>query len=143
MLTAAAVVVCALDLLGRSVTSAAPIRFLDNPPGAASPNAEAFVMRDPDTIYLITSAAAFREAQTSRSEGGRREGCLKVASIIVHEEWHLKHGDDEEGAYQAQLMTLIVLNASSPLITSVRRSMTAVLSAQRARPKPELLAARR
>jgi hypothetical protein len=142
MLTAAAVVVCALDLLGRS-SSTVPIRFLDAPPRVASQNAEAFVTRNPDTIYLITSATAFRDAQSGRTEWLRREGCLKIASVIVHEEWHLQHGDDEEGAYRAQLMALRLLNAGSPVITSVRRSMKAVLAAQNARPKPELLAARR
>ena len=143
MLSAAAVVVCALDLLGRSASSTVPIRFLDSPPRGASQNAEAFVTRNPDTIYLITSAAAFRDAQNARTEWLRREGCLKIASVIVHEEWHLQHGDDEEGAYQAQMMALTMLNAASPVITSVRRSMNAVLAAQNARPKPELLAARR
>jgi hypothetical protein len=143
MFTAAAVVVCALDLLGRSMTSTVPIKFLDAPPRGASQNAEAFVTSNPDTIYLITSAAAFRDAQNGRTEWLRREGCLKIASVIVHEEWHLHHGDDEEGAYQAQMMALTMLNAGSPVITSVRRSMRAVLAAQNARPKPELLAARR
>jgi hypothetical protein len=143
MLTAAAVVVCALDLLGRSASSTVPIKFLDAAPRGASQYVEAFVMRDPDTIYLITTSAAFRDAQNARTEWLRREGCLKIASVIVHEEWHLRHGDDEEGAYQAQLMALTMLNARSPVITSVRRSMQAVLAAQRARPTPELLAARR
>src|SRR5690349_9398763 len=113
MLTAAAVVVCALDLLGRSPGSTVSIRFLDAPPRGASPNVEAFVTRDPDTIYLITSAAAFRDAQRGRTTSIRHEGCVKLASVIVHEEWHLKHGDDEEEAYQAQLMTLTLLNAAS------------------------------
>ena len=56
MLSAAAVVVCALDLLGRS-NAAAPIQFLSSPPPAASRNAEAILVRNPTTIYLITSTA--------------------------------------------------------------------------------------
>jgi hypothetical protein len=143
MLTAAAVVVCALDLLGRSLDTTVPIRFLEHAPRGASKNVEAFVMRDPDRIYLITSTEAFRDAVQGPRPGGGIDGCRKVASIIVHEEWHLRHGEDEEGAYLAQLMTLTQLGAPGAMITSVRRSMRSVIAAQKSRPKPELIAVRR
>jgi hypothetical protein len=135
MLTAAAVVVCALDLLGRSPHSTVPIRFLDTPPPGASRNVEAFIMRRPDTIYLITSSEAFRDAARGRGDPRSNDGCRKIASIIVHEEWHLRYGDDEEGAYLAQLTTLMRLNADSATLTTVRRSMDAVRASQRLRSK--------
>ena len=37
---------------------------------------------------------------------------LKVASVIVHEAWHLRNGPDEVGAYQTQLIFLQMKEAS-------------------------------
>lgn len=131
MLTSTAVVVCALNLLGRSLPSPVPILFLDSPPPGVSRSAEAFVLRDPDTIYLITSSEPFRQAQSGRFEPRHRAGCKKLASIIVHEEWHLRHGNDEEGAYLAQLTTLDWLGAEPIVLTQVRQAMARVREAQR------------
>jgi hypothetical protein len=57
----------------------------------------------------------------------------KIASVIVHEEWHLKRPGDEEGAYAAQLTTLAALGIgyTHPLFVEVRRSMQYVLARQR------------
>ena len=134
MLTATAVLACALDLLGRSST-AAPVRFLERAPLEASQHVEAFIQREPSTIYLITTTHAFREARNPRPGFSGRDACRKIASIIVHEEWHLRYGDDEEGAYLAQLTTLMRLNADSATLTTVRRSMDAVRASQRLRSK--------
>ena len=133
MLTAAAVVVCALDLLGRSPGSTVPIKFLAEPPPGGSRNAEGFVTHDPDAIYLITSTPAFRTAQEGPYVQGSRDACRHVASVIVHEEWHLKYGGDEEGAYLAQLTTLASLSADARAIWAVRRSMMFVVEQQKAR----------
>ena len=139
MLTAAAVVVCALDLLGRP-HSTVPITLLDAPPPGVSANAEAFARRNPDTIYLITSTDAFRSAQRERYGRGAIDSCRHVAGIIVHEEWHLRNGDDEQGAYLAQLTTLAALGASHESLTAVRRSMMFVIDQQKARRRALLLA---
>jgi hypothetical protein len=50
----------------------------------------------------------------------------------MHEAWHLKHGADERGAYEAQLFTLLKLGATteSMVYQGVRRSMRSVLKAQ-------------
>jgi len=133
MLTAAAVVVCALDLLARSHGSTVPIRLLDVPPPGASANAEAFVSRNPDTIYLITSTDAFQSAQGERYGRGNYDSCRHIAGVIVHEEWHLRNGPDEQGAYLAQLTTLAALGASQLNITAVRRSMMFVIEKQKAK----------
>jgi hypothetical protein len=129
----AAVLVCALELLGRS-RATAPVVLIESPPPHASSNVEAFVTRDPDTIYLITTTAAFRDAMADPWGTRRRESCRKVASIIVHEEWHLRFGADERGAYLAQLTALQVLGAESQTIGGVRRAMAAVLNRAPAAP---------
>ena len=129
MSPSAAVLLCALDLLSRS-RALAPIELLPSPPPQASRNVEAFVTHNPDKIYLITSTAVFQEALSARWPSARREACLKLASIIVHEEWHLRHGADERGAYLAQLTTLQALGAATSTFNSVRRSMAAVVDAR-------------
>lgn len=142
MTTAMTVVVCALALLGRSPGSTVSIRFLDHAPGDTSPNVEAFVAHDPATIYFITSSPAFREAM-KHHQCDDLDDTRKIASIIVHEEWHLLHGADERGAYQAQLTSLAMLGANSPTISSVRQSMAAAVRNQARAPRtPELLIAR-
>jgi hypothetical protein len=135
MSTAAVVLVCALEVLGRSADRLPPIRILDTPPSAVSANANAFVNPDEGVIYLIASAPAFRMAQAEEPSPGHcsgREAVKMVASIIVHEEWHLKHGEDERGAYEAQLTELIRLGLESTRwpYRSVLRAMLHVLDAK-------------
>jgi hypothetical protein len=138
MLSATAVVVCALGLLGRSSPGTVPIKLLDHAPPGASQFVQGFLTREPDTIWLVTSTSHFRDAQR-----GDPDALRQIASVIVHEEWHVLRGPDEKGAYEAQLTTLTFLGASSNLIGVVRKSMAVVLAEQkRARRKPELTLAR-
>jgi len=139
MLTEAAVLACALNLLGRSETLA-PVQFLSRPPVGVSRTAEAFRVRNPDTIYLITSTEAFRNAQRGEREIGHTAGCKRLASVVVHEEWHVTHGSDEQGAYLAQIGALTAMHAESSVITSVRRAMVEVLKRQTAQKRPPLVA---
>src|SRR5688572_31105414 len=60
---------------------------------------------------LLTTSEAFRTALKAQTRCGNRNALRKLASILVHEEWHLRHGSDEEGAYSAQLTTLTMLGA--------------------------------
>lgn len=132
MTSAAAVLVCALELLGRSADSLPRIELLDRRPTAASVNAEAFVDPRTSTIYILTTSEVFRAARRAPQRCGNQEALRKLASIIVHEEWHVLNGGDEEGAYLAQLIALEMLGArETPLYTGVRRAMAAVLSQQR------------
>jgi hypothetical protein len=136
MSAAGIVLLCALDLLGRSPERLPPIEILAERPPQASLNAEAFADSRTGTIYLIASAPAFRTAQTAQTSATecRDADSLKmVASIIVHEEWHLAHGPDEEGAYYAQLMALQLLGFGPNSVphACVKRAMQAVLAAQR------------
>ena len=137
MWSAATVVVCALSLLGRSPQTLPPIALVEVRPADVSPQAEGFVRRgSEDTIYLITSTSAFQSAQRARYRCGNVQAVIKVASVIVHEEWHVRHGPDERGAYSAQMMALrstLGVDPDRPLFKSVRASMNAVLEAQRSR----------
>jgi hypothetical protein len=128
MATPAAVLVYVLALLGRSAESFPPIVLISAAPSYASRNAEAFVLRDPDQIFLITSTRVFRQAQ--RADPTDVVSLRKLASILIHEEWHVRHGPDEAGAYNAQLRTLFLLGArpESPEYHSVQASMTTVLA---------------
>jgi hypothetical protein len=125
--------VCALALLGRSPHQLPPIVFLDSPPPGVSANAEAFVLRNPATIYLITSTESFSAALGDRDICRGGEELRRIASIIVHEEWHVRYGPDEKGAYEAQLSALqrMGVEPGRPLYASVTRSMLAVLDARR------------
>ena len=134
MSTAAAVLVCALNLLGRSAVQLPPIVLIEARPGDVSPAAEAFVRRSPNAIYLLTGTATFRAAMRAERVIGRcgdRDSLRKIASMVVHEEWHLMHGPDERGAYFAQLTALTILGAGpgTRLHHSVMRAMEAAVHA--------------
>jgi hypothetical protein len=143
MATAAAVVACALTLLGKSERNMPRIELVDTVPTEASAQVEAFVRPNDKTIYLVTSSPVFRASVASRSECGDFVALKKLASIIAHEEWHLSHGTDERAAYEAQLTTLLRLGVSPDhsLYVSVVRSMLAVIKKQQE--KPEMILARR
>ena len=132
---ATSVVLCALVLLGRSIQQFPPIELLDIKPAGLSAGTEGFVQRNPDRIYLITSTPVFRAAMAAQRGGPcvGRETLQKIASIIVHEEWHLKAGGNEQSAYEAQLSALAVMGAGpgSPVYAGVLRSMRAVLNKER------------
>ena len=124
MSTAAAVLACAIALLGRTPASFPPVALVAFPPPEVSRNADAFVRRGNPTIHVITSSAAFRQARCDNSRT-----LLKLASVLAHEEWHVYNGLSERGAYDAQLYTLLRLGAThqSPVYRGVYRSMRTVL----------------
>jgi hypothetical protein len=118
-----------MTMLGRSEHRFPPINLIDTAPLGASRNVEAFVTRDPDTIHLLTSSPVFRQVAQSRYRCGPRDAVAKLASVLVHEEWHLRNGPDERGAYSAQLTALVVLgyDEQTMLYGGVKRSMLARL----------------
>jgi len=135
---AATVLVCALELLGRSEASFPPIAFVQMHPADVSARAEAYVRSGDTTIYLITSSSAFQRLQRGPERCGDLVAVKKLASVLVHEEWHVRHGPDERGAYSAQLMALRVLGAApgNPVYREVQRSMQAVLRREPASAQP-------
>ena len=121
--------VCALAMLGRSPSTLPPIRLLSNRSATVSPLVEGFVDADRRAIQIITSSAVFRRAQGASHRCGDVGAIRKLASIIVHEEWHVRNGSDETGAYRAQLMTLRMLHAGTgdPDYQAVLRALRAVV----------------
>jgi hypothetical protein len=140
MATPAAVLLWTLALLGRSADSFPPIVLLPERPPYASANVEAFVLHEPDRIVLLTSTQVFRQAQ--RADPNYLEAVRKLASILVHEEWHLRHGPEEAGAYEAQLKCLFQLGAdpTGEVYQSVRASMAAVLQRRNRQPVTRIAA---
>jgi hypothetical protein len=135
------VLLCALSLLSRSAASFPPIEFVDVRPAYVSALAEAYVLPHDTRIHLITTSPVFMRARRAGARCGELQTIRKIASILVHEEWHVRHGASEEGAYSAQLSALISIHAGpgNPVFAEVLRSMRAVtrLSSQDERRRPQ------
>jgi len=133
--TAETVLVCALTLLGRTAESFPPITFLNAPPVDVSRDAEAYVRTDDRRIYVITSSRMFQQAQNATFRCGELQALRKLASVLVHEEWHVKNGGDEAGAYAAQLVTLASLGSGpgNPTYYAVSQSRSVVMRGQKGR----------
>jgi len=132
MWTAEVVLVCALSLLHRSADSFPPIELVSARPPYVSAHAEGYVLQGHARIHLVTASSAFARARRALYKCGDVNAIRKIASMLVHEEWHVRHGSDEADAYLAQLTTLASLNAGpgTPLFTDVSRSMQAELRRQ-------------
>ena len=94
MPSAAAVVACALALLGRKRDATMPpIVLVDVPPVHASAQVEAYV-RPSDSTPSTSSPrlSCFATVQGWRSDCGDPLALKKLASVLVHEEWHIRHG---------------------------------------------------
>jgi hypothetical protein len=134
MWTPGVVVACALALLGRSEESLPAIEFIEKAPPGVSSAAEGYTLLGEQRIVLITSSRAFREAQQSPAKCDQTEALRQIAGVIVHEEWHVHHGADENGAYDAQLRALFAAGAgvTSSLFLEVRHAQQLVNTRSRA-----------
>lgn len=128
----AAVLACALEMLGPSAQTLPGIELIPRPPGVPA-DVEAFVRDGEPVIWLITDSDAFEAAGASDCRDAA--AVAKLASIIVHEEWHVSHGADESDAYQAQLEALARwgVSSESQVYQGVRRSRQAVVNGSRRR----------
>jgi hypothetical protein len=133
MSSAATVLVCVLNLLGRTEASFPPIRLVEAPPPEAHPKADAYI-GEGGSINLITSSATFQDA-AEYPDHCRTPAMKKLASILIHEERHVK-GEDEDAAYHAQLTTLLLLGVQpdSSIYIGVQKSMLAVVKSRKNRP---------
>jgi hypothetical protein len=133
MWAAETVLVCALSLLHRSAASFPPIEFVETRLPYASANADAYVPQGGARIYLITTSPAFTRARRAIYKCGELNAIRKIASVLVHEEWHVRHGSNEAEAYMAQLTTLVSLDAGpgNPVYSEVTRSMQAAIRGSR------------
>jgi hypothetical protein len=142
MWSAATVLMCALSVLGRDARTFPPIEFVEILPSDASRKTEAFTRSTSNVIYLVTSSEAFERARRTPGRCDDSAAVAKIASMIVHEEWHLRHGlEDESGAYDAQLQVLMRLGIGpgNPTYDGVWRSMRAVLTARQLAARQPLL----
>ena len=150
-----AVLDTALRLAGPQLLYARlPLVLTSELPWMVSPSAEAWTVFNEhgkgERIFVYTRSRTFRCARTSRRD---QDQCLlKLASVIVHEAWHLRNGLDEVGAYEAQLTFLRFVEASSFLqvneaaavnIREVRRARDRVLADRRNATSPGASGARR
>ena len=137
MWTVEVVLMCALNMLGRSPSSLPPIELVSTLPANVSPGAEAYVRHNDPRIYLVTTTASFRDGRESKDRCGNAMATRKIASVIIHEEVHLRQGADEKTAYQAQLTMLMALGAGVGTVPymEVSRAMRHTLEQQR-RNKP-------
>jgi len=132
MWSAEAVFVCALGLLGRSAASFPPIDFVDRPPAGLSKSVQGYMLPG-GRIALVTSTSAFDDARRAFTPCNDVIALREIAGVLIHEEWHVRHGPNEGQAYDAQLTALAALGASqdSALYHRVFRAKQAVIAAQR------------
>jgi hypothetical protein len=144
MFSAASALVCALAMLNRSEASMPPIEILDTAPPYVSVGTEAFVRLNTRTIYIIGSSSVVRDAAGSRGRCGDTVAVKKLASILIHEEWHLTHPGDEQGAYYRQLIALQQMGVApgAGVYRDVTLAMRRVMQLRK-HAKPELVLAER
>jgi hypothetical protein len=130
--SAETVFVCALALLGRSEQTFPSVEFVHAPSGVSA-FAQAYV-RQPDVrIVVITSTEAFTNVRRTQHPSTAVDSIREIAGVLAHEEWHVRHGFDEESAYSSQLTTLLVVGArqDSVLYHKVLRAKLTVIAASR------------
>lgn len=130
MWTVTAVFTCALELLGRPQASAPRVELIERVPPGISALATGYVLLTEKRIVLITSTPAFVQARHASERCGDVEAIREIAGVFVHEEWHLTHGVDEAGAYDAQMIALLQTgaNADSRLFHKIKQTKLAVLA---------------
>jgi hypothetical protein len=126
--SAEAVLVCAMALLGRNEQSFPAVEFVEHVPAGVSASAQGYALYTEARIVLITSTSAFTKARRASDRCGDVEAIREIAGVLAHEEWHVRHGPDEQGAYDAQLIALLYVDAgqNSPLFHKVMRAKQAV-----------------
>jgi hypothetical protein len=115
-------------LLGRTERTFPAVQFVDKAPVGVSASAEAYVLTEEKRIVVLTSSWAFRAARQAHYRCGRTEALQHIAGVLAHEEWHVRHGVDEEGAYDAQLTALTSVGAGAVLFNSVMRAKLRAVS---------------
>jgi hypothetical protein len=133
-----------LSLLGHSAQSFPPTQFVERPPSGVSRLAAGYTIHDGENthIVLVTSTAAFLDARQGNTPCSDVVAIREIAGVLAHEEWHVRHGVDEEGAYDAQLITLLRVGEpfDGALIHKVKKSKEAVLVAARRAEKATVVA---
>ena len=120
-----ALILAGLDRANLPVTLAAVA------PSSASAGIEAWTSYDADgnvvQIIVYTGSDMFRCA---RWPFGMRQCRVRLASVLVHEAWHLEHGRNEGDAYEAQIAFLMRNGAATEHVKAVRLARNRVLAAE-------------
>jgi hypothetical protein len=113
----------AIRLLGWSRADTPHIELFANKPREVSARAKAWV-RFTDAghavpiIYVWTGSEMYRDAAR-----GNYQARVRLAGVLVHERWHVRHGRDHVGAYNAQLSIMQYLGANSLHMAEVRKAL--------------------
>lgn len=144
MWTADVVLLCALELLGRPASSFPPIEFVRLAPAEASKGVEAYVAPKDGKIYFVTTGPTFQRLLNVRQRCGDTDAARKLASVLIHEDAHIREGASERAAYEKQLITLMMLgsNVGSPPYQETFRAMQHTLKRQQKAPVGLLAAAK-
>ena len=108
-----------------------PITLATVTPASASLGVEAWTSYDDecgDRIFVYTGSDMFRCASPPLA---MHQCLLRLASVVVHEAWHLEHGRDEEEAYEVQIAFLLRNGAATEHVKAVRLAQKRVLAAER------------
>jgi hypothetical protein len=123
----------AILLAGPSVAGL-PIVLAAVVPDEASRGIEAWILPGQEgnaaRIVLYSESDVFRCA--NHPDRLDYQCLLKLASAIIHEAWHYRHGLDETGAYDEQIGFLTNRGGASYMIAGVRMARARVLAAQQA-----------
>jgi hypothetical protein len=117
----------AITLLGWSGGDVPRIVVVDRPPPDATVTVDAWVRFDTEgrampVIYVRTDTNLYHDAVRQDYQA-----LVRLAGILAHERWHLRHGRDEVGAYTAQLSVMEYLHANSMNLSQVRRALRRVM----------------
>jgi len=113
----------AIRLLRWSGDDLPRIQVVDARPRDATPNAQAWIRVDPEgrvvpIIFVLADTEVYRDAAR-----GDYQAKVRLAGVLAHERWHLRHGPDEIGAYTVQLSTMEYLNANTMHLAQVRQAL--------------------
>ena len=116
----------AVMLLGWSGDDVPRIEVVSARPPDRTAMAEAWVRFDANgqaipVVYVRSDTEVYRDALAKDYQA-----LVRLAGILAHERWHLRHGPDEAGAYTVQLSTMQYLHADAVQLAQVRRALMLV-----------------
>jgi hypothetical protein len=124
----------ALLLAGPGLTKL-PIELASSAPDGASRGVEGWTLYGTDgqseKIFIYTGSGIFRCARWPHGDLQSHECLVRLASVIIHEAWHFRHGRGEGDAYGAQIIFLLANNAPRAQISAVETARDRVVAAAR------------
>jgi hypothetical protein len=121
----------AVMLLGWSGDEVPRIEVVNIGPSDRTTTAEAWVRFDANdhaipVVYVRSDTEVYRDALMKDYQA-----LVRLAGVLAHERWHLRHGRDESGAYDVQLSTMEYLHADAAQLAQVRRALMQVRSGRK------------